>query len=220
MKPLNPLSALTYYHQHPNAFPITYLNDLRGEILACPYLAINNLNRDFISTKGFSVVFQRSELGEVERRFPFFKPYLDRALKPTCNAFYLNPLLLQEGSRVDPHIDRSLRSYCKTVEPPLVVSVLYVQVPPNLQGGELVLRCHKQQVGQIKPQVNTLLYFQGDLTHSVNAVKTTGTRLSLVCEQYSLSETQLQDIPAFTMESRAVKAKRGQVGCSRKLLVK
>ncbi|HAJ59274.1 MAG TPA: iron-regulated protein [Cyanobacteria bacterium UBA8543] len=220
LKPLNPLSALTYYHQHPNVFPITYLNDLRGEILACPYLAINNLNRDFISTKGFSVVFQRSELGEVERRFPFFKPYLERALKSTCNAFYLNPLLLKEGSRVDPHIDRSLRSYCKTVEPPLVVSVLYVQVPPNLQGGELVLRCHKQQVGQIKPKLNTLLYFQGDLTHSVNAVKTTGTRLSLVCEQYSLSETQLQDIPAFTMESRAVKAKRGQVGCSRKLLVK
>lgn len=152
-------------------------------------------------------MFQRSELGEVERRFPFFKPYLEQALQPACNAFYLNPLLLQEGSRVDPHIDRSLRSYCKTVDPPMVVSVLYVQVPPNLQGGELVLCCHKRQVGQIQPKVNTLLYFQGDLTHSVNAVKTTGTRLSLVCEQYSLSETELQDIPAFTVESRAVKAK-------------
>jgi len=199
---------LNYYSQHLNVFPTTYLKNLRGEILACPDLAINNLNRDFIDTKGFSVVFQRSELGGVERRFPFFKPYLDRVLQPTCNAFYLNPLLLQQGSRVDPHIDRSLRSYCKTVEPPMVVSVLYVQVPPNLQGGELVLRCHKQQVGSIKPVVNTLLYFQGDLTHSVNAVKTTGIRLSLVCEQYSLSETELQHIPTFTVESRAVKSKR------------
>ncbi len=34
-----------------------------------------------------------------------FKPYLDQALQPECNAFYLNPLLLGEGSRVDPHID-------------------------------------------------------------------------------------------------------------------
>lgn len=199
---------MNYYHQHPNAFPITYLNDLRGEILACPYLAINNLNRDFIGTKGFSVVFQRSEIGEVERRFPFFKPYLDKALQPTCNAFYLNPLLLKEGSRVDPHIDRSLRSYCKTIEPPVVVSVLYVQVPAHLEGGELVLRCQKKHIGQIKPEVNKLLYFQGDLTHSVNAIKTSGTRLSLVCEQYSLSDTELQDIPAFTIESRAAKAKR------------
>lgn len=209
-------STLKYYQQLPNAFPLNYLNDLRGEILACPYLAINNLNRDFIGTKGFSVVFQRSEIQEVERRFPFFKPYLDRALQPTCNAFYLNPLLLKEGSRVDPHIDRSLRSYCKAIDPPMVVSVLYVQVPANLEGGELVLRNYKQQVGQIKPQVNTLVYFQGDLTHSVNAVKTTGTRLSLVCEQYSLSEDELEEIPPFLVESRAVKEKQKQVKNNRK----
>jgi 2OG-Fe(II) oxygenase superfamily len=198
---------LSYYRQHPNAFSPAYLDDLRGEILACPYFAVNNLNRDFVGTKGFSIVFQRSQLATVERQFPFFKPYLSLALEPACNAFYLNPLLLQQGSRVDPHIDRSLRSYCKTVEPPAVVSVLYVQVPSALQGGELVLRNHKQQVGQIKPQVNLLLHFQGDLTHSVNAVKTAGTRLSLVCEQYHLSEAELQDIPQLTVESRAVKAK-------------
>jgi hypothetical protein len=199
--------AVNYFRQQPNAFSVQYLQDLRGEILACPYFAVNNLNRDFVGTKGFSVVFQRSHIPEVERRFPYFKPYLDRALDPTCNAFYLNPLLLKQGSRVDPHIDRSLRSYCKTVEPPAIVSVLYVQVPDSLQGGELVLRNRKQQVGQIKPQVNTLVYFQGDLTHSVNAVTTTGTRLSLVCEQYNLSEDELDEIPAFTIESRAAESK-------------
>lgn len=199
---------MKYYSQERNVFSSLYLNDLRGQILSCSYLAVNNLNRDFVGTKGFSVVFQRSELEAVEQQFPFFKPYLDRALLPNCNAFYLNPLLLREGSRVDPHIDRSLRSYCKTVEPPMIVSVLYVQVPANLEGGELVLRRQKQQVGQIKPEANTLVCFQGDLTHSVNAVKTTGTRLSLVCEQYSLSDRELYDIPALTIESRALKPKR------------
>lgn len=153
-------------------------------------------------------MFQRSKLATVEKQFPFFKPYLDRALQPACNAFYLNPLLLKQGSRVDPHIDRSLRSYRKTIEPPSVVSVLYVQVPPDLEGGELVLRSVRQQVGQIKPQVNTLVYFQGNLTHSINAVKTIGTRLSLVCEQYSLDETELGEIPEFTVESRVMKTKR------------
>ncbi|MGL5063827.1 MAG: 2OG-Fe(II) oxygenase [Microcoleus sp.] len=198
---------MTYYSQHPNAFSITYLNDLRGAILASPYFATNNLNRDFIGTKGFSVVFQRSQIATVAQKFPFFKPYLDKALRPDCNAFYLNPLLLKSGSRVDPHIDRSLRSYCKTVEPPAAVSVLYVQVPADLEGGELILRCYKKQVGIIQPQANTLLYFQGDLTHSVNAVKTAGSRLSLVCEQYSLDDRELADIPGFTIESRAAKAK-------------
>ena len=199
---------MSYYRQQSDAFAIAYLQTLRGEILSCPYFAVNNLNRDFIGTKGFSVVFQRQALQTVMQQFPFFEPYLDRALEPNCNAFYLNPLLLKEGSRVDPHIDRSLRSYCKTVEPPAIVSVLYVQVPPDLQGGELVLRNHRQQVGQIKPRVNTLLHFQGELTHSVNPVKVNGVRLSLVCEQYNLSEAELQEIPEFTVESRAAKPKR------------
>lgn len=199
---------MSYYSQQNNVFNEAYLSDLQGEILACQYLAVNNLNRDFIGTKGFSVVFQRSGLGEVERRFPFFKPYLSTALQPTCNAFYLNPLILKDGSRVDPHIDRSLRSYCKTIEPPATVSVLYLSVPLQLQGGELVLRCGKRQVGVIKPKINTLLYFQGDLIHSVNEVKTSGMRLSLVCEQYSLEEKELQEIPQFTIESRAIARKK------------
>ncbi|GAB4378287.1 MAG: 2OG-Fe(II) oxygenase [Elainellaceae cyanobacterium] len=198
---------MPYYHTQPNAFSIAYLNDLRGEIQSCPYFTVNNLNRDFVGTKGFSVVFQETGLAAVERQFPFFKLYLDRALQPGCNAFYLNPLMLQQGSRVDPHIDRSLRSYCKTIEPPLWVSVLYVQLPSDLQGGELVLRRGKQQVGQIKPQINTLLHFQGDLTHSVNPMQSVGTRLSLVCEQYSLDPAELWEIPEFLVESRATKLK-------------
>jgi predicted 2-oxoglutarate/Fe(II)-dependent dioxygenase YbiX len=164
---------------------------------------VNNLNRDFVGTKGFSVVFRRSHIAMVEQQFPYFKTYLDRALQPDCNAFYLNPLWLKTGSRVDPHIDRSLRSYCKTVEPPMVVSVLYVDVAEDLQGGELVLRSHKRQVGKISPQMNTLLFFQGNLTHSVNAV--VGERLSLVCEQYNLEEAELEDIPEFRLESRTIK---------------
>jgi Rps23 Pro-64 3,4-dihydroxylase Tpa1-like proline 4-hydroxylase len=83
-----------------------------------------------------------------------------------------------------------------------LVSVLYIQVPTTLNGGELVLCHNKRQVGQIRPKMNTLLYFQGNLTHSVKEVTSPGTRLSLVCEQYSLSETELLEIPEFTIESR------------------
>ncbi len=152
-------------------------------------------------------MFQRSHLEQVEQRFPYFKPYLDQALQPECNAFYLNPLLLKQGSRVDPHIDRSLRSYCKTIDPPVVVSVLYITLPSNLKGGELLLRSQKRQVGQIQPQVNGLVYFQGHLTHSVNPLTSSGERLSLVCEQYHLETDQLDDIPGFWIESRVVSKK-------------
>lgn len=198
---------MNYYQSSKNAFSPEYLSQLQGQILSCSYFAVNNLNRDFIKTKGFSLVFQRSGLKEVEQQFPFFKTYLNIALQPNCNAFYLNPLLLQAGSRVDPHIDRSLRSYCKTIEPPALVSVLYVQVPTALDGGELILCHNKRQVAQIRPHVNTLLHFQGNLTHSVKELTSPGTRLSLVCEQYNLRETELLEIPKFRIESRAIKSK-------------
>lgn len=199
---------MMYYHEKTQAFSEDYLRHLKGNILGCPYFAINNLNRDFVGTKGFSVVFRRSHLNTVEKQFPYFKVYLNQAMQPECNAFYLNPLLLKTGSRVDPHIDRSLRSYCKTIEPPAVVSVLYVEVPADLQGGELILRSHKRQIAKIHPQINTLLFFQGNLTHSVNPVTTSGNRLSLVCEQYNLNDKQLGEIPQFKIESRAIKLAR------------
>ena len=197
-----------YYQLHSNLFSPAYLSHLQQQILACPYFAVNNLNRDFVGTKGFSVVFRRSHLPLVAQKFPYFQPYLDRALQADCNAFYLNPLLLKAGSRVDPHIDRSLRSYCKTIEPPVAVSVLYVEVPADLVGGELVLQSRQRQVGKLRPQPNLLVVFQGDLTHSINPVSGTGVRLSLVCEQYRLEEAELEEIPEFTLESRAIKPER------------
>jgi len=192
-----------YFRTQPGALAPALLLELRGQILASPLLAVNNLNRDFVGTRGFSVVFRGPGREVVLRRFPWFGPYLERALEPGRNAFYLNPLLMEEQSRVDPHIDRSLRSYCKTIDPPAVVSVLYVQVPTDLVGGELVLRTAKKQVGVVRPQTNLLVHFQGDLTHSVNAVRSEGSRLSLVCEQYQLTDEELEAIPEFAVESRA-----------------
>lgn len=196
---------MKYYQVQSNTFSSSYLKDLGGEIQASPYFTTNNLNRDFIQTKGFSVVFQRQGIKTVQEKFPFFKPYLDLVLQSNCNAFYLNPLLLQEGSRVDPHIDRSLRSYCKTIEPPSLVTVLYVRVPENMEGGELILKSNNRQIGKIKPQTNLLVYFQGNLTHSINSVKTPGNRLSLVCEQYDLTDREIEDVPIHSVESRSIK---------------
>jgi predicted 2-oxoglutarate/Fe(II)-dependent dioxygenase YbiX len=173
--------------------------------MACPYFSINNLNKDFVRTKGFSLVFQRSNIAEIKQRFPYLKLYLERAIQEQCNAFYLNPLYLEHGSRVDPHIDRSLRSYCEKIDPPMFVSVLYINISQDIQGGELVLRSDKKQVGQITPQTNKLVLFQGDLTHSVNPVlNSQSRRLSLVCEQYFLEESQLRQIPPFKIESRVL----------------
>ena len=187
----------------PRAFPPAYVASLRRQVLQSRYFTANNLNRDFVGTRGFSVVFRREARGRVDREFPCFVPYLDRALREDCNAFYLNPLMLVAGSRVDPHIDRSLRSYCAELDPPVAVSVLYVEVPPSMRGGDLVLRRGKKHLGRITPAENTLVTFDGDLTHSVDRMDTDGSRMSLVCEQYRLTPAELEKVPEFTIESRA-----------------
>jgi hypothetical protein len=74
-----------------------------------------------------------------------------------------------------------------------------------MEGGELVLKSNNRQIGKIKPQTNLLVYFQGNLTHSINSVKTPGNRLSLVCEQYDLTDREIEDVPIHSVESRSIK---------------
>lgn len=164
--------------------------------------AKNNLNRDFVDTRGFSVVFKREGLARAIAEFPCFEPYLRKVMREDCNAFYLNPLQLEAGSRVDPHIDRSLRGYCKDVEMPLQVSVLYVEVPAGMVGGTLVLARGRKTLARVQPRRGLLVEFDGDLTHSVERVETPGRRLSLVCEQYSLLQEELEMVPGYAVESR------------------
>ncbi len=193
------------FTEQPLAFPPNYAKSLRKQILSSRWFTVHTLNRDFVGTRGFSVVFRRDSLARVKREFPYFELYLERALLPDCNAFYLNPLHMIGGSRVDPHIDRSLQSYYVHVETPIAVSVLYVEVPPAMRGGELVLARGKKHLGKITPVENTLVTFQGDLTHSVRRVEgeSQSARLSLVCEQYRLDPEELESIPECAVESRA-----------------
>ena len=118
--------------------------------------------------------------------------------------FYLNPLILENGNRVEPHIDCSISSYAMIMTIPRLVSVLYVQLPKDLQGGELILQLKGTEVtqtAQIKPEINKLVYFLGSVMHSVNAVKSSQARISLICEQYNLSEERLNSIPEFEIKS-------------------
>lgn len=188
---------------HSDAFDRDYLFELQKQIRSSPYFAVNNLNRDFVGTRGFSIVFRRSALARVIEQFPWTEQYLKLALRDDCNAFYLNPLQLTEGSHVSPHIDRSLHAYVVDVLPPLQVSVLYVEVPKGLRGGGLVLRRGKKFLGRVAPLEGLLLQFHGDLQHAVDKVETPGLRLSLVCEQYRLDDSELEGMPEYTVESRA-----------------
>lgn len=187
--------------QH-GAFDADYLAALRHQVRRSPWLRANNLNRDFVGTRGFSVVFHRTALARVCAELPWSQPFLTKVLQPDCDAFYFNPLELTQGSHVAPHIDRSLRAYVLDIDPPRVVSVLYAEVPRPLRGGDLLLRRGRRLLGRVTPQEGLLVTFDGDLEHGVERVDSPGRRLSLVCEQYALRDDELDAVPEFVIESQ------------------
>ncbi|MEB3284580.1 MAG: 2OG-Fe(II) oxygenase [Candidatus Sericytochromatia bacterium] len=185
----------------------TQLAAIRSEILGSPWMAASNLNHRFRGTYGFTVAFQRHHLPALLQQFPTWGPVLEKMLRPECNAFFLNPLLMKDGAGVAPHVDLSLSSTVPGVRTPRYVSVLYVEVPPLLQGGLLRLYEGDSRVATITPRAGTMLIFRGDMRHEVTPVTAGATdmyeaRLSLVVEQYRLTEHQLNYLPEIRIGTR------------------
>lgn len=197
----------TFVHRTPEALPPAAVEAIRSAILGSPLLGDSNLSGQFSGTYGFSITFRREAVPEVTALFPDFAPFLDAALLPDCDTFLLNPLLVAEGRGVGAHIDRSLEFYGAGIGCPVAVSVLYVQVPETLSGGELRLYHRGNRVAALKPVPRSLVMFRGDLTHEVapidaGAPALPAARISLVVEQYRVPESLRAGVPRFEVRTR------------------
>ena len=200
------LSFLVPYGVRPNLLEPAELERLAQAVLQSPYLAASDLDHGFEQTYGFSVLFQRTQVERFLLMLPSARPCLERMLRSDCQAFLVNPLVIHEGAAVAPHADKTLMSFLppgSKVPFPHRVSVLYLALPPNLAGGELVFHRNALVKARFKPRVNTLVEFPGWLYHEVKPWKSGsgGARVSLVCEQYRLKPKILEQIPEFHLES-------------------
>lgn len=197
----------TFVHRTPEALSAEATEAIRGAILGSSMLDESNLSTQFKGTYGFSITFRREAVAEVKARFPAFAPFLDTALLPGCDAFLLNPLLVHNGRGVATHIDRSLEFYSSSIGCPVAVSVLYVQVPTQLAGGELRLYHRGMRVAALSPQPRSLVTFRGDMVHEVAAVEAgapelSAARISLVVEQYRVPPALRERVPRFDLRNR------------------
>ena len=197
----------TFVHRRPEALSAEATDAIRGAILGSSMLGESNLSSQFQGTYGFSISFRREAVEEVATRFAAFAPFLEAALLPGCDAFLLNPLLVHNGRGVMAHIDRSLEFYGSSIGCPVAVSVLYVQVPPELSGGELRLYHRGARVAALTPQPRSLVTFRGDLVHEVapveaGAPRLSAARISLVVEQYRVPESLRERVPRFELRNR------------------
>lgn len=191
------------YRLVPGYLKQAQLTDLRGQVLESPYLGASALSNGFEGTVGYSLVFRREGIMRVCEHMPALEPYLEKVLDGRCNAFFLNPLIIGKGNKVEPHADCSLLSltHPTRIRFPLKTSVLYLRVPEDLKGGEL--RFHLVvPIVTIRPQENLLIEFLGSFRHSVTKVeKSSEPRASLVLEQYRMKPQALALIPEFMIHT-------------------
>lgn len=190
---------------------------LRDAVLQSALLGESPLGGTFLATRGFSVTFHRARRRDVAARFPFLESFLALALDekrtsavqprrllggtPRPNAFYLNVLVVPPGASVARHVDATLGPSNGSVTPE-AVAVLYLDVPEDLSGGELVLYDDDKTVARIAPRAGRLVVFHGRLGHEVTAVSASRPRTSIVCEQYALSAGVLSAVPSLRVHSR------------------
>lgn len=172
------------------------------EVLSPAKLRPHQLSMAFGTARGVSVVFTRQGVDKLLAQLPGVAPYLKLALRPSCNAFYLNSLVIDDGGHVGAHVDSSLSPMVGQRVTPLLVSVLYLEVPSLPPGqGELVLTELDQEgqsrTSRVSPRTNRLVIFRGDLRHEVTPGVNYERRSSLVCEQYRLPDHQLARVAAF-----------------------
>lgn len=219
---------MSEYVTHRRALPEEQLAALREALLSSRFVARSPLMGTFQASRGFAFIFTHAGRPALEERFPFLRDYLALVMDPASsralrswrerltgsdprrrepNAFYVNLLLLAPGKGVGRHIDATLQEPSGVPgATPEHVSVLYLNVPEGVKGGELVLSRGPEPRGEVRPLPGMLMHFRGDLTHEVRPF-TGGApdalRASLVCEQYCFAPEALARLPELRIQSKA-----------------
>lgn len=194
---------------------------MRSALLRSPLVGQSPLTGTFKASRGFAVTFTDAGAAELEQRLPALGRFLSLVLSlfssPTlwpwssqlrpssvrpCNAFYLNLLVLSDGSGVGRHLDGTLRGPSGEGDAvPRRVSVLYLSGGAAL--GSLRLWREARCLARVDPVAGAMVHFRGDLDHEVLPGLPGEVRASLVCEQYTLTAEALARLPPLRMQSKA-----------------
>lgn len=181
-----------------------------------PAISKNSLNdAGFNKTRGFVTRFG-TESG-IARFFHEAKylcsdgfnaltPFFNASRDPYANAFVMNVLVCDKPTNKDElvvgmHVDDTLAHTLDETHQFLAhtVTVLYVRVPEDMEGGQLeVLGPDDQDLepASVEPRENRMARFRGDSLHQVRGyhTNTKDLRVSLVLEQYHVDDEFLDNV--------------------------
>ena len=195
-----------FYTATPNLLQPEQVAQLIEDISQHPLLSENLLDQVFEGSKGFSLVWKKGLRSdhELSTNYGWLDSFLKAIIEPDTNAWYLNPLVINQSGDIGAHKDQSLQPYCGQQIYPRWVSVLCLEIGPDSSGGVLELYWEGAKIAVIDSKPNQLVRFVGDLDHLVTPYSGTSPRITVVCEQYKLNPEQLEKVPEWSELSRAI----------------
>lgn len=218
---------MRYFVESPNVVSSKIAQDFLGAMENSHLIGESPLAGSFRSTEGVAWTVTQSGMGQLQDHLPTLRPLLNAMNLPQgpsalrsrwtqlskrwCNAFYLNLLLIPPGKKIEAHVDATLRKATQQADLlPKIVSVIWLELPQEIRGGELRLYDQTRPVGAISPSVGKVVHFQGHLNHEVTPVSLPQSctneknlRISLICEQYQLPTKLLKKLSPITTHTRA-----------------
>ena len=173
----------------------------------------------FGKTRGFVLKFNEDGLERFrsKKEYACFVDVFDRLRAPLTNAFVMNVLLCElqdysaydaNGMAVGLHLDDTVGIFSKHEFVAHQVSVLYVSVPEDMEGGQLELFPYGngatpenvEPTEAVEPKENLMATFRGDAFHRVRAYRTRSKRerVSLVLEQYHIGDNHYPKTITFS----------------------
>ena len=122
---------------------------------------------------------------------------IDKIVIPKCNVVHTVSLQMSQTAMIPMHQDDSINEHIDSeiYLLPARVSILYLDIPQNMEGGMLCLRGAEQH---IKPETNMLVEFDGDIWHQVTEItKCDAVRMMFVTEQYILSKRNYRKMLSY-----------------------
>jgi hypothetical protein len=188
-------------------------NEICNKIRNNVHVEENPLNELFEKSRGMIFEFDtKSAYSELSsKNCEFLYGIFEEIKKPYANNFIMNTLILDTENMnnetenvsndmaVDYHYDTTISKTPKSIiwgiercYLPECVSVIYVDLPESFEGGELDICSYfyNLDLATIRPELGTLLEFDGKYLHGVNVIKNTyprkSSRISIVLEQYCI----------------------------------
>jgi hypothetical protein len=194
------------FFQQQSGLDDAYRQQIVSSILQSCHFGPSALGKEFVKTNGFSVVFKRENLQTVVSHFPVFDRLLTTILFDNSNAFYVNPLVLDENSVVEEHVDcRYMPESGKRILPTLV-SLYYAEIDEHMEGGDLVFVTEGGNI-TVRPKCNDIVHFAGSSRHYVSKIVNSCRRISVVIEQYNLDGESLRAFPECHLVQNDANAK-------------